>query len=261
MNRRTWVSWGVALGLLVGLSDGAAPSSATAATGNPGWISSVSGSHAQREPATLTLPSTFSAADLLVAVVANDGPDSNTSETMAVFGGTSQLTWIRHAHISARQDWAAGTDQLDAYGASSTEIWTAVPPSNWTPGTVTEISNHPNTTDHGGVITIAAWTNGQLGNVATLDGLNSRPEHQSMVLSGAGSSIYAAMFNGRKNARFTPLSGYHTTAARRAGDDTAQVIASNDRALGAGLQSVGYTSSPSPGDYWEEAVVEVRPAR
>ncbi|HEX6475892.1 MAG TPA: hypothetical protein VF005_01360, partial [Acidimicrobiales bacterium] len=67
------------------------------------------------------------------------------------------------------------------------------------------------------------------------------------------------MFNGRENAAFTPLSGYHTAAARRAGDDTAQVIASNDRALGAGLQTVGYTSSPSPGDYWEEAIVEVRP--
>src|SRR5947209_3306861 len=57
MNRRTWITWGVSLGLLVGLWDGATPSSATAATGNPGWISSVSASHAQNHLATLTLPS------------------------------------------------------------------------------------------------------------------------------------------------------------------------------------------------------------
>jgi hypothetical protein len=260
MNRRTWIPWAIVLGLLVGLSGGPAPSSATTPTGNPGWISSVSASLAQNRPATLTLPSSFSAADLLVAIVANDGPDSNTSETTAVFGGASGLTWSRHAHISARQDWAAGGDQLDAYGASSAEIWTAAPSPGWRPGAVTEVSNHPNTIDDGGVITVAAWTNGQLGTIATLDGLDGRPEHQSMVLSGAGSSIYAALFNGRKNATFTPVSGYHTAVARHAGDDTAQVIASDNRALGAGLQTIGYTSSPSPGDYWEEAIVEVRPA-
>jgi hypothetical protein len=247
-------------GVGAGIIGGSASSYGAITSGNPGWIASVNASYAQDSPATLTLPSSFSTANLLVAVVSNDGPDSNTSETTAVFGGNSGLTWTRRAHISARQDWAVPGDQLDTYGASSAEIWTAVPPPGWTPGTVTEISNHPNTPDDGGVITIAAWANGQLGNIATLDGLNTRPEHQNMVLSGAGSSIYAALFNGRNNATFTPSSGYHTAVARHAGDDTAQVIASDSRDLGAGLQTIGYAPSPSPGDYWEEAIVEVIPA-
>ena len=231
----------------------------------PGWIDSVTAAYAQQTGATLRLPSTFAGANLLVAVVGNDGPDSNTAETHAVFGGTSRLPWVRHAHISARQDWTAPGDSLDLAGASSAEIWTAAPPSGWTPGTVTEISNFPEATsalrDDGGIITIAAWSSGRLGQIFTLDGLNSRPEHQSVDTLGPGSTIYAAMFNGRANAAFTPVAGYHTAAGivRRSGDDTAQVIASDNRDLPAGIQNVGYNSAPSPGDYWEMAIVEVVP--
>jgi hypothetical protein len=266
VNRRRAIWLGLAASLIgiggaAGVIAATTPASyAATASGNPGWIASVSANYPQNSPGTVTLPSSFSQANLLVAVVANDGPDSNTSETTAVFGGTPGLTWTRHAHISARQDYAVGGDQVDAYGASSAEIWTAVPPPGWTPGTVTEISNHPNTPDDGGVMTIAAFSNGQLGNIATLDGLDSRPEHRSMELSGAGSTIYAALFNGKKNAAFTPSSGYHTVVGRRAGDDTAQVIGSDSRTLGAGRQVIGYAPTPSPGDYWEEAIVEVIPA-
>jgi hypothetical protein len=229
---------------------------------DPGWIDSVSASYAQNQVATLTLPSGFSTAKLLVAIVANDGPDSNTTETTAVFGGTTHLRWVRHAHVSARQDWEAGTDSIDVYGASSAEIWTAAPPSGWRPGgkTVTEISNQPNTGDDGGVITLAAWSNGRLGHIHTLDGLNSRPEHQLMALDGSSASIYAAVFNGRANASFNPASGYQFTVTRHAGDDTAGVIASDNRNLGASLQNIGYASTPSPGDYWEMAIVEVVPS-
>ena len=130
---------------------------------------------------------------------------------------------------------------------------------------MTEISNFPETNsalrDDGGIITIAAWSSGQLGQIFTLDGLNSRAEQQSVDTLGPASTIYAAMFNGRANASFTPVAGYHTAAGivRRAGDDTAQVIASDNRTLPAGIQHVGYTSAPAPGDYWEMAIVEVVP--
>jgi hypothetical protein len=72
-----------------------------------------------------------------------------------------------------------------------------------------------------------------------------------------GSAVYAAFFNGRVNANFTPSAGYHTAISRNAGDDTAKVIASNNRSLPASLQSVGYTDGPAPGNYWEAAVVVV----
>jgi hypothetical protein len=230
-----------------------------------GWIGSVTAAYSQQTGATLALPPTFAAADLLVAIVANDGPDSNTLETRAVFGGASGLTWDRHAHVSARQDWTAPGDRVDLAGASSAEIWTATPPQGWTPGKVTEISDFPESTsplrDDGGILTIAAWSSGRLGQIFTLDGLNSRPEHQGLDTLGPASSIYAAMFNGRANANFIPLMGFHTAAgmARRAGDDTAQVIASNNRNLPSGIYNVGYTTNPAPGNYWEMAVVEVVP--
>jgi hypothetical protein len=53
--------------------------------------------------------------------------------------------------------------------------------------------------------------------------------------------------------------GFHTAGgiARRAGDDTAQVIASNNRNLPAGIYNVGYILNPAPGNYWEMALVEV----
>ncbi len=235
---------------------------ATNAPGAPGWLGSVDAEYAQGTGADLRFPSGFAGANLLVAIVGNDGPDSvpvgsATSETSAVLGGTSGLTWTRHAHVSARQDWAAPGDRLESYGASSVEIWTATPPANWRPsGDVREISSHPSSGDDGGVLTIAAYSNGQLGDITTLDGLDNRTESQTMSVPN-GSAVYAALFNGRVNANFTPGAGYHTAISRNAGDDTAKVIASNNRALPASLQSVGYTGAPPPGDYWEEAVVVV----
>jgi hypothetical protein len=227
-----------------------------------GWIGSVSASYAQQTAASIHLPSSFARANLLVAVVANDGPDSNSQDTHAVFGG-EKLSWVRRAHISARQDWAVPPATIDLAGASSAEIWTAAPPRGWSPGTVTEISNHPESAssvrDDGGVITIAAWSSGKLGQIATVDGLASRPESQSFDTLMPG-TVVAAVFNGRANASFTPNGGYQTLAARRAGDDSAQIIVSTAKNLPAGIDQVGYLPTPSPGNYWEMAIAQVVPS-
>ncbi len=234
-------------------------------SGAPGWLGSASASVAQNVPATITVPTSFAGANLLVAMVATDGPDSTpvgsaTSETTAVFGGTSGLTWTRHGHESSRQDWAATGERLETYGASATEVWTATPPPRWTPqGNVTEISNHPNSADDGQVLTIAAFNNGGLGDVITLDGLASRPEQQQMSVP-PGSSVYAATFNGKVNASFTTLPGYHHVLQRRQGDDTATVLTSDSRDLPAGLQAVGY-SAPNPGNYWEMTIAVITVAK
>jgi hypothetical protein len=249
---------GTAIGVLSGRGGG------DTTPGVPGWLGSVNATYAQSAGADLKLPSRFAGANLLVAIVGNDGPDSvpvgsATSDTSAVFSGKSGLNWTRHAHISARQDWAAPGDQFESFGASSVEIWTATPPDSWTPsGDVKEISSHPSSGDDGGVVTIVAYSKGQLGDVATLDGLDSRAESQTMSVP-QGSAVYAGLFNGRVNANFTPGAGYHAAVSRNAGDDTAKVIASNDRALPASLQRVGYAAGRSPGAYWEEAVVVVNP--
>jgi len=239
------------------------PSTGAPRSAGPGWIGSISGTYEQSSGTVLHLPSGFAPADLLVAIVANDGPDSATSVTHAGFGGTSGLTWICHGHVSARQDWAVSRDRLDRAGASSAEIWTAAPPVGWTPGTVTEISSNPEPDvvhrDDGGVVTITAWANGQLGQVLTVDGVAGRPLRESLDTLGPGSAAYAAIFTGRVNAAFTPLAGFHTVISRRAGDDTAQVIASNNRDLPSGIHSVGYAPTPGPGNYWEMAVVEITP--
>jgi hypothetical protein len=251
----------------VSLIGGSAPpvTVKTAVTsGAPGWLGSASANVAQNVPATVTVPASFSGANLLVALVATDGPDSvpvgnATSETTAVFGGTSGLTWTRQGHESSRQDWAATGDRLETYGGSATEVWTALPPQGWTPhGTVTEISNHPNLVDDGQVLTIAAFNNGRIGDVKTLDGLASRPEQQQMSVA-AGSSVYAATFSGRVNANFTPVHAYHEVVQRRQGDDTAGVLASDSRDLPAGLQAVGY-SAPNPGNYWEMTIAVITAA-
>ena len=72
-------------------------------------------------------------------------------------------------------------------------------------------------------------------------------------------AIYAATFAGRRNAKFVPLAGYHRVVQRRAGDDSAAVIASNDRDLASGTQAVGY-GSPDPGNYWEAAAAVITSA-
>jgi hypothetical protein len=63
----------------------------------------------------------------------------------------------------------ASPDRIDLAGASSAEIWTATPRREWSPGTATEISNFPETAktarDACGVITIAAWSSGQISTV------------------------------------------------------------------------------------------------
>src|SRR5215831_16794279 len=103
----------------------------TASANSPGWIGSETAAYDQQTGARLLLPSSFASANLLVAIVGNDGPDSNSTETHATFGGPSGLRWTRLAHVSARQDWAAPGDSLDLAGASSAEVWMARPPAGW----------------------------------------------------------------------------------------------------------------------------------
>jgi hypothetical protein len=210
------------------------------------------------------LPSSFSAANLLVALVAADGPDSipvgsATSETSVEFSDPAGLIWMRAVHVSARHDFGLGPDPREQFGASIAEVWTAMPPRGWSPLTdpISIVNSHPNTTDDGSLITIAGFAHGRLAEVATIDGMAADAERLSLSVPGQ-SAIYAATFAGRRNANFTPVAGFHLAAQRRAGDDTAGVIASNDRNLPAGIQTVGYTA-PGPGDFWELAVAVISP--
>ena len=110
----------VAFGLVAACS-GATPVAAAPA-GVAVWLDSIKGSAAQNQQVSMVIPPTFGGATLLVAVTADDGPDtvpvgSVTSATHAVFGGNSGLKWVRRAHVSARHDVALPGDQLEKYGA------------------------------------------------------------------------------------------------------------------------------------------------
>jgi hypothetical protein len=207
------------------------------------------------------MPSQFVGAKLLVALVASDGPDTYPathveSETTAIFGGTADLTWTRAAHVSARHDWATPGAQLEQYGASVAEVWTATPPLGWAAtGDVTVTTTHPNTHDDGMTITIAAFANAQLDHTVTFDGLAGMRERRWVNVPD-DSAVYAATFAGRVNADFTPVGGFHDVVERQAGDDTATVIASDNRDLPAGPVKVG-NLTPDPGNYWEVAAAVV----
>jgi len=250
----------LSLSVLAGLAT-TAPAPGFAAANTPGWLGSRSANVAQNVVASIDIPPSFATADLLVAVVATDGPDtfpvgSVTTETTAVFGGTSSLRWTRDAHVSARRDVVAPGDQRELFGASVAEVWTAIPAGGRTvAGTITVTTNHPNTHDDGMAVAIAAFSHATLARVVTFDGLKTTPERAAVAVP-ADSAIYAATFAGRRNADFLPLPGLHVVAERRAGDDTAGVIASNSRDLPSGMQSVGY-SGPRPGDYWEVAAAVI----
>jgi hypothetical protein len=230
-------------------------------TTSTGWLGSRGASVAQDQVATIAMPSTFAGADLLVASVAADGPDTSpattiTTPTTAVFDGTAGLRWTRVAHVSARHDWATPGAHLELYGASVAEIWTTTPPAHWTPtGDVTVANSHPNTRDDGMTITIAGFANAQIDEAVTFDGLAGMPEHMPVFVPN-DSAIYAATFAGRVNAYFTPIANFHRVIERRAGDDTAGVIASNNRDLLAGIIDVG-NIAPDPGNYWEVAVAVI----
>ena len=231
---------------------------------SPGWLGSRSAQVAQDAVATINVRSSWASANLLVAFVATDGPDTApvahvTTETTAVFGGTAALHWTRVAHVAARQDWAAPGDRLEPLGASVVEVWTAAPGSDWSAGgAITVTTTHPNTRDDGMAVTIVAFSNGTLDHVVRFDGLAGMRE-QAAVAVPPHSAIYAATFAGKRNANFVPLAGYHRVVQRRAGDDTAAVIASNDRDLASGTQAVGY-GSPDPGNYWEAAAAVITSA-
>jgi hypothetical protein len=228
----------------------------------PGWLGSRSSSAAQSMAAVIRPPSSFGNTNLLVALVAADGPDSipvgtATSETSVRFSDRTHLRWTGAAHVSARQDVGL---HLETFGASVAEIWTARPPVGWVPtDDVVRVTNtHPTTNDDGFLVTVAAFTNGRLAETGTIDGMDRDAEQLSMSVPD-GSAVYAATFAGRVNAVFTPVAGMHVAGRRRAGDDTAGVIASDSRALAAGPQTVGYTA-PAPGNFWEMAVAVISPA-
>ncbi len=231
------------------------------ATPSTGWLGSRSASVAQDVVANIAVPSRFAGANLLVALVASDGPDTFpathiVTETTAVFGGTAGLTWTRVAHVSARHDWATPGAHLELYGASIAEVWTATPPQGWTPsGNVTVTTTHPNTRDDGMTVTIVAYANGQFDHAVTFDGLAGMAERRNVDVPN-DSSIYAATFAGRVNADFTPTANFHDVVERQAGDDTATVIASNDRDLPTGSYATGMVS-PDPGNFWEVAAAVI----
>jgi hypothetical protein len=238
----------------------AVPSSSGAQTGT-GWLGSRSASVAQDQVAVFAMPSTFEGADLLVASVTADGPDtypatSVTTPTTAVFGGRSGLQWTRVARVSARHDWAALGARLEVYGASVAEIWVATPTAPWTPtGVVTVANSHSETRDDGMTVTVAAFSHAQFDEAVSFDGLAGMAEHMAVFVPH-DSAIYAATFAGRRNAAFTPIAKLHRVIERRAGDDTAGVIASNSRDLPTGRIEVGNTA-PDPGNYWEVAAAVI----
>jgi hypothetical protein len=234
-----------------------------AATQAPGWLGSRSATTTQSAIASIAMPVRFAGSNLLVALVATDGPDTFPAtrimnQTTAVFGGDASLHWNRAAHVSARRDWVAPGGQRELFGASVAEVWTAVPPAQWSPGTVTVTNNHRNAHDDGMAVTIAAFANGVLDHTVVNDGLHDRAEACELVLPDHA-LVYAATFAGRVNANFVPTPDAHLVTARRAGDDTAGVIATNGHDLPAGQIRIGYTS-PNPGDYWEVAAAVVRGA-
>ena len=218
---------------------------------------------AQNAVASIAVPASFRGARLLLALVAADGPDSVPvgtvrTETTAVIAGTTGLVWTRAAHVSARQDWAAPGDRLERFGASITEIWTAIPPRQWkAQGTITITSSHRNRYDDGMAATVIAFAHGRLAQAPTIDGLATRPETLAVTVP-KHAAVYAATFAGRMNASFTPLPGFHLAVQRRAGDDTAGVLVSNRHDLPPSTQVVGY-SAPNPGDYWEMAAAVIIP--
>jgi hypothetical protein len=234
---------------------GLAPSGAAPTTG---WLASRSASVAQNQVATIAMPSAFAGANLLIALVAADGPDtypatSITTPTTAVFGGSAGLRWTRVAHVSARHDWATPGAHLEQFGASVAEVWTAALPTRWTSrGVVTIANSHANTHDDGMTVTIAAFSHARFDHAVTFDGLAGMSELRRVDVPN-NSAIYAATFAGRVNADFTPAAHFHHVIERRAGDDTAGVIASNSRDLPAGAIAVGNVAS-DPGNYWEVAV-------
>jgi len=237
---------------------GFAPSGAATSTG---WLASRSASVAQNQFATIAMPSAFTGANLLIALVAADGPDTYpatrvTTPTTAVFGGSAGLRWIREAHVSARHDWATPGAQLEQFGASVAEVWSATLPAHWTPnGDVTVANSHPNTHDDGTVVTIAAFSHARFDHAVTFDGLAGMSELRRVNMPN-DSAIYAATFAGRVNSDFAPVAHFHHVIERRAGDDTAGVIASNSRDLPAGAIAVG-NAAPDPGNYWEVAAAVV----
>jgi hypothetical protein len=247
--------------LLVGVLSGSVWAPAAHAAATPGWLGSRSASVAQDVVADIAVPSRFTGANLLVALVASDGPDTYPAthvmtETTAIFGGSAGLTWTRVAHVSARQDWATPGAHIELYGASVAEVWTATPPDGWTAtGDITVTTTHPNTRDDGMTVTVAAFASAQLTRTVTFDGLAGMAERRSVNVP-ADSAIYAATFAGRVNADFTPVANFHNVVERRAGDDTATVIASNNRDLPEGAVKVGNVA-PDPGNFWEVAVAIV----
>jgi hypothetical protein len=252
----------VVAALVLGACGASSSPSATVSSGT-GFLGEQSANANQDQQAEIHVPRAFAHADLLVALVAADGPDSfpatrYRSATTAVFGGSSGLHWQRAAHVSARHDVHARHEFRERYGASVAEIWTAVPPPAWhAGGTITCITNHPKSGDDGTALTIAAFAHGRLARTQTKDGLHTRAERLTTPV-GAGDDLLAALFEGRMNSDFIPLPGYRTVVQRRAGDDTASVLESDNRSLPAGAQTVGF-ASPNPGDYWEMAVAVIAP--
>ena len=256
----------LAAAIMVGLGSGGASGVAHSATRERSGVAWFSvGERTAGRRRNRLVPSAFAAADLLVALVAADGPDSvpigaATTETTARFSDPAgccgrACACVRPSRLRLPGPAPENFRRICCRGLDGDHHHRVGPGLGPDPGRRTTI---PTSRDDGFVVTIAAFTNGRLAEAATIDGMTDDTEQISLSVPD-GSAIYAASFAGHLNTDLVPLAGFHLVRQRRAGDDTGGVIASNARALSAGVQHLGYTA-PDPGNFWELAVAVVSPA-
>jgi hypothetical protein len=214
-----------------------------AATGNPIVQVSVSadGTGAQ----TTAAFSTTTSGEVLVALVASDGPTTGVNnQNMAVSG--AGLTWTRVQRVAVQRGVA--------------EIWTATAPTALTNVTVT--STQSVTTVLGGPVNqslhVVAFTNASaVGASAVASGATGAPR-VSVVTQAAGSVIYGVGIDFDQAIARTVPAGQTKVHEFLAPSGDTMWMQSLNAASTAAAQTVTLNDTAPTGNQWNFAVVEIK---
>lgn len=223
-------------------------SPASAATPNVGFLESASGHGPESAPTTVTLKPQMNGANLLVAMVAADGPDSPATQQVTLSDDRHHAWTLQDRHV--------------VFG-SIVEVYTA-PGTGHDGGTVVTSSLLVHRGDEGQAMTVAAWSHAVWQGTVDKNGSGGIPRLD--FTASLHTDTYTVFVDGRHNRPIQLVSGFHTVNIDPVGSnppgadhDLYEISHLNSHDWPGGVMSTGNTG-PIASPVWGIVDANVAPA-
>lgn len=235
----------VALGAVAALSVAVTANAGT--TPNVGFLDSASGHGPELGPTNVTLTAKQNGANLLVAIVVADGPDTPPDQVATVVDNRHH-TWTREIR--------------QVVFGSVVEVFTT-PGTGHDGGTVVTSTLGTHRNDEGQAMTIAAWSNASYAGTVEKNGSRGIP--QLSFTAPAHADTYTVFADGKHYQPITLVSGFHAVNVVPLGNATTidhdlyEISHLNSHDWHGGVMLTGNTG-PVASPYWGIVDVNVVPA-